>query len=217
MGQNTDHALDVALPAMQAGKQVFALWLNTSVHHDTQSSSPLGTWVMGLHHGAALCVAFRTAVCRSGFRLYSPVFFGLVEFSTLFLSVHNVLKDKRAHYPKLFVGVRMGFAVSFLVLRIGALVPRYWDVASLCYWYIWYHPPGWFQWLTIGSITAFSLLMVLQVWWAILVLKGVVQVVVGAAAAGTRRRLRQQGNETATTSQRNDDNDDHPVTKRKNT
>lgn len=99
--------------AMQFGYQVWAL--------------PVGFFLvkepaeMIIHHIAVVFSATLTGFTFCGFRYYTPYFYGLMELSTIPLSIMNTFKDNGdwiKKHPLAYLVVRGVFSFSFLYLRI---------------------------------------------------------------------------------------------------
>jgi len=83
------------------------------------------------HHFAALLLSV-LGLEYVYLHYYAPFFFGLVELSSIPLSVMDLFKDFKPLqkvYPTLFELSRSIFAVIFLVVRVG-----YWPVVSYLFW-----------------------------------------------------------------------------------
>ena len=82
---------------------------------------------MIFHHLAVITVGSMSAFFNNGFRYWTPYFFGIFELSSVPLGLMNSFKDNKAWmeaYPKFFGNIRIVFAVTFLTIRIGMLIPR---------------------------------------------------------------------------------------------
>mmetsp|Transcript_28890 Transcript_28890/g.61001 ORF Transcript_28890/g.61001 Transcript_28890/m.61001 type:complete len:284 (-) Transcript_28890:229-1080(-) len=115
-----EHAMILAIG--QIGYQIWAL--------------PIGLLFVGeakemlLHHVAVIGVASVSAFLRCGFRYYVPYFYGVIEISSVPLSVMNQFKNNKhwiKAYPELFGMVKMAFALSFLLVRVVLWTPFYWS------------------------------------------------------------------------------------------
>ena len=160
--------------AIQVGYNAWALpfgyyWMN-------ESKAMIG------HHIAVLCVASISTFCTNGFRYHAPFFFGLIEISSVPLSIMNFCRDNQdltsKHIPKLGALARPIFAVTFLVVRVFMWTPLIADVLWMS---------GLLGWtceqLTCKvGIGAFSLsatfLTLLQFYWATLILKSICKALV---------------------------------------
>jgi len=97
---------------------------------------PIGLFVVGetksviVHHVAVICVASVSAFVRCGFRYYIPYFYGLIEISSVPLSIMNQFKQNEGWiraYPEMYQTVRVVFAVTFLLVRVVLWTPFYWS------------------------------------------------------------------------------------------
>ena len=90
------------------------------------------TKAMVLHHIAVLLVACLGAFRTNGFKYYAPFFMGLIEISSVPLSIMNFCRDNRdltrEHCPKLVPFARILFAVTFLIVRVLMWTPLMADV-----------------------------------------------------------------------------------------
>lgn len=102
----------------QIGYQVWAL--------------PLGYFIVGepkamiVHHCAVICVGSVSTFARCGFRYYTPYFYGLIEISSVPLSIMNSFKNNRhwiKAYPGIYRAVRLVFGVTFLLVRVILWTP----------------------------------------------------------------------------------------------
>ena len=98
--------------ALQLGYQLWAI--------------PIGVFYVGestemiLHHLAVVVSGFTSGFLSIGFRYYCPFFYGIMELSSLPLSVMNSFKDNPEwieKYPKAYELSRAIFAISFLTIR----------------------------------------------------------------------------------------------------
>ena len=106
----------------QVGYQLWALWIGICFVDETKT--------MLVHHVAVICVASCSAFPTCGFRYYTPYFYGLIEISSVPLSIMNWFKNNNEWikaYPRIYGAVRMTFAVSFLLVRVVLWTPYYWS------------------------------------------------------------------------------------------
>jgi hypothetical protein len=101
---------------------------------------PIGIFFVGelksmiVHHVAVICVGSISAFVRAGFRYYVPYFYGLIEISSVPLSIMNSFKNNKhwiKAYPEYYSAVRVVFAVSFLLVRVILWTPFYWEFYAL--------------------------------------------------------------------------------------
>jgi len=106
----------------QVGYQLWALPIGFFFVGETKA--------MMVHHVAVICVGSVSAFIRSGFRYYTPYFYGVIEISSVPLSVMNSFKNNKdwmRTYPDLYLRVRLTFCVIFLLVRVVLWTPFYWD------------------------------------------------------------------------------------------
>ena len=109
----------------QVGYQLWALPIGLFVVGETKS--------MIMHHVAVICVGSVSTFIRCGFRYYIPYFYGLIEISSVPLSIMNSFKNNKEwieSYPQLYSYVRLLFAVTFLLVRVVLWTPFYWSSLS---------------------------------------------------------------------------------------
>lgn len=85
---------------------------------------------MIVHHVAVLCVAQFGAFYHCGFRYFHPYFFGVVELSSVPLSIMNSFKNNDhliGDHPLMYRMVRWVFGVTFLLVRVIFWTPIYWN------------------------------------------------------------------------------------------
>jgi hypothetical protein len=91
-------------------------------------------WSMKMHHTIVIFLGIVVACFNNGCRFYAPFFFGIVELSSVPLSVMNILKhDKRLQddYPILKPIASAIFATSFLYIRVYLLLQNIWDFSKM--------------------------------------------------------------------------------------
>ncbi len=85
---------------------------------------------MIVHHVAVICVAQFGAFYHCGFRYFHPFFFGVVELSSVPLSIMNSFKNNDhliMDHPLMYRTVRWVFGVTFLLVRVIFWTPIYWS------------------------------------------------------------------------------------------
>lgn len=101
---------------------------------------PIGIFFVGesksmiIHHLAVICVGSVTALISCGFRYFTPFFYGMIEISSVPLSVMNFFKNNPhliKAYPDIYNKVRLLFAITFLLVRVGLWTPIYFNFFSL--------------------------------------------------------------------------------------
>ena len=102
---------------------------------------PIGIFFVGeqksmiIHHVAVICVGSVTAFISCGFRYFTPFFYGMIEISSVPLSVMNFFKNNPEwikEYPGVFSKVRLLFGITFLLVRVVLWHPIYWNFFFLC-------------------------------------------------------------------------------------
>ncbi len=110
----------------QIGYQLWALPIGIIFIGETKQ--------MIIHHVAVICVCSTSAFIRCGFRYYNPYFYGLVEISSVPLSIMNAFKDNKHWiklYPEVYSTVRLVFGCLFLLVRVVLWTPFYWNFFAL--------------------------------------------------------------------------------------
>jgi hypothetical protein len=158
-------------------------------------SIPMGMFLvpestmMLLHHVCVICCCSMTAFMRTGFRYYTPFFYGIFEVSSLPLAIFNTMRDNPAYVkenPTIYLATRTIFACCFLFVRVYMVIPR---KAR----YLFDHYNLWTARATaalspallqrhycfrcyMGFVWCCSLfLMLLQFYWAVLIVKGILK------------------------------------------
>jgi hypothetical protein len=133
---------------------------------------------MLFHHATVIAVSTMSGFLRNGFRYWTPFFYGVIEISSVPLSIMSFLKDHPElikKHPVLFSTVRTMFAVSFIYVRIIMFVPRLREYLSHLYLLFSAHPSLLYR-MYMSSIWASSfILLVLQVYWATLIISGTIK------------------------------------------
>ena len=89
---------------------------------------------MIVHHVAVMCVAQFGAFYHCGFRYFHPFFFGVVELSSVPLSIMNSFKNNESlivDHPLMYRAVRWAFGVTFLLVRVVFWTPVYWNFFAI--------------------------------------------------------------------------------------
>lgn len=113
-------------PVGQIGYQLWALPIGIIFIGETKQ--------MIIHHVAVICVCWTSAFLRCGFRYYNPYFYGLIEISSVPLSIMNAFKDNKHWiklYPEMYSTVRLVFGCLFLLVRVVLWTPFYWNFFAL--------------------------------------------------------------------------------------
>lgn len=157
----------VYFSAAQIGYQVWAIPLGVFFTGEQ--------WPMIVHHFTVIVCASMSGFLASGFRYWTPFFYGLVELSSVPLAVMNCFKDNAVlakRYPGLYRNIRLIFAATFLYIRIVMFVPRQYMFLRDQFLLVSTRPIFAYQ-IFMGTVwlSAFFLL-ILQMYWASLILKG---------------------------------------------
>jgi hypothetical protein len=145
---------------------------------------------MIVHHFTVIVCASMSGFLFAGFRYWTPFFYGLVELSSVPLAIMNAFKDHPAtlqqSYPNVYKCVRIIFAATFLYIRIVMFVPRKYLFLrdQLLLWTSIrqrYSEDSAAPYLTVLLYQCFMasvwlsafFLLVLQTYWATLIVKGV--------------------------------------------
>eukprot|EP00979_Chaetoceros_neogracilis_P015615 scaffold6248_cov251-Chaetoceros_neogracile.AAC.9 len=157
--------------ALQVGYNLWAL----PIGYFFMDESP----AMLAHHIAVMCVGSISCFGANGFRYHAPFFFGLVEISSVPLSIMNFCKSNpeivNMKFPKLLGQIRIVFVIVFITVRVFMWIPLISDVlwsaallggtcdTNLCR-------------IGVGSFWSCGFfLTLLQLYWASLIVKGVAQ------------------------------------------
>lgn len=141
---------------------------------------------MLVHHFATILVATMSSFSTNGFRFYGSFFYGLIEITSVPLSIMNTFKD----HPKwierhglAYLVVRLVFALSFLYVRLYLFIPCMYHFLTDLYLYLSTSDNQYHQaYLTVVWGSSFFL-QILQVWWGSLIIKGLVKVVIGGGGS----------------------------------
>lgn len=129
---------------------------------------------MLVHHVAVICVASTSAFLKSGCRYYTPYFYGLIEISSVPLSIMNSFKNNKNwidRFPRMYSAARLVFAVSFLLVRVIFWTPFYLDYLITVCMLVYSGGSTVARSILAMFIVASLLLTVLQYWWGSLILR----------------------------------------------
>mmetsp|Transcript_26866 Transcript_26866/g.39912 ORF Transcript_26866/g.39912 Transcript_26866/m.39912 type:complete len:295 (-) Transcript_26866:1337-2221(-) len=152
---------------LQAGYQLWAL--------------PVGfffvgeTTIMMFHHIAVIVVSSRAIFCTNGFRYYIPFFLGLIEISSVPLSIMNAFKNDKSliqKYPGAYSNIRIAFGLSFLAARVIMWLPRIMDFNRIIAIMISTSEEISSQAALGATFAAATVLTLMQQYWAFLVIRG---------------------------------------------
>lgn len=205
-GANADHTYDLLLAI---GSGALLLWdIPTGF-----ASPPLRDLVMWLHHIGMFLVASTMAgtYCEGNQTIgyyYVPFFFGVIELSSVFLSIMDAFHPKYKHYHNWLNSMkdsrrkkilhncnefcRVAFAITFLIFRgvyfpyvtFRGVIP---DIREA-----YQSPPDTVPahqcplWTGQFLIAAVSLFALLQAYWGLLVAKMVVKAIRGSGSSGKK-------------------------------
>lgn len=157
----------VLLSSFQLGFQLWAI--PVGIFHVDESP------VMILHHLTVVAVAIMTGFLRNGFRYWIPFYFGIFELSTIPLSIMNFFKEFPSlidQYPGLYLKVRLTFCGTFLYVRILMLAPRLYSYLRSHFLLYSQHPSLPYRIFMSACGGSSLILLLLQLYWASLILKG---------------------------------------------
>ena len=182
-----------SLPAMDAvpiteriaGFKEFSIFGAIQVGYNAWAL-PIGYYFMDepismlAHHIAVLCVGSISCFGSYGFRYHAPFFFGVIEISSVPLSIMNFCKNNKelvdGRFPKLFLRIRVIFVVIFLTVRVIMWTPLIKDVLFSSGLLAWTCETNACR-IGVGSFWLSSFfLTLLQFYWAVLIIKAVAQI-----------------------------------------
>lgn len=116
--------------SLQIGYQLWALPVGIFVVKERKE--------MLIHHVCVIVIASMSYFCIAGFRYHCPFFYGLIEISSVPLSVMNMFRNNRKwieEMPHAYTVVKLIFASIFLIVRVVMWIPQMLDflyIISLC-------------------------------------------------------------------------------------
>uniref|UniRef100_A0A7S0F6R4 TLC domain-containing protein n=1 Tax=Craspedostauros australis TaxID=1486917 RepID=A0A7S0F6R4_9STRA len=147
---------------------------------------------MIIHHFAVVISATTSGCLTNGFRMYSPFFYGIMEISSLPLSIMNTIKENpdtlQRQYPTANLVSRVTFGASFLFIRTYLCAYR-WPRFLLLNFMTVYTKPAW-DLHKIFMVVQFSLAVFLnnvQFYWAFLILKGFAKLLLPSKKTKTKK------------------------------
>jgi hypothetical protein len=134
------------------------------------------TWLSFLHH---ICVIILSIFGLLPFGHYNaPYFVGVVEISTIFLTITHIFKDfpyLQERYSRAYTTIRVLFAFSFLITRVILFVPLV-MILMMDAWTIFNEEDGVDNYFVFSvSILSTLFLTWLQLHWGWLILKKMIQ------------------------------------------
>ena len=194
----------VYMSAIQMGYQLWAIPIGIRLHE----SIP-----MILHHMTVICCAGMSGCLQYGFRYYTPFFYGIVELSSIPLAIMNAFRDHPStlqyYYPQTNATVRYLFAALFLYIRIVLFLPKKYCFVRdhILLWTsirtttntstggdvttpITNHTTTIVLYQCFMAMVSFSafFLLVLQIYWATLILKGLFKIFFTVLSPPRQRR-----------------------------
>ena len=157
----------VFLSCFQLGFQLWAIPVGAFYVHEAPA--------MLAHHFTVIAVSIMSGFLRNGFRYWTAFFYGVIEISSIPLSIMNYFKENPSlisKYPGGYNVIRLLFAGAFLYVRIIMFVPRLYLYLRDHYLLYSQHPNLAYRifMATCGASSFFLLL--LQIYWATLIVKG---------------------------------------------
>lgn len=160
--------------AMQLGYQFWAIPVGVLyVGENTQ---------MLMHHLAVVISTSLSGFVTVGFRYYTPFFYGVMELSSLPLSLMNAFKDNPEwikKYPGAYELIRIVFAVCFLFIRVYMCASRWPPFLRDNFMFMYTADWGWWKIYLIVQWSLAAFLAWLQLFWAWLILKGFLKMLGG--------------------------------------
>ena len=160
------------LSALQLGYQIWAI--PVGFFHVNESIEML------FHHLAVVISTSLSGFLTIGFRYYVSFFYGVMELSSLPLSVMNSFKDNKEwqkKFPKGYMISRVIFAASFLYIRVYLCAFK-WPVFLRDNFIVFYTKEmGIFKFYFFVQWSLAAFLAYLQLFWASLILKGIFKMI----------------------------------------
>lgn len=180
-------------------------WESMSIFSDVQIgyqlwALPVGYFFVGetpamlFHHVQVVVVGCLSAFFWNGFRYVTPFFYGLIEISSVPLSIINHFKthpDLIKKRPGLYTAVRLVFAFVFLTVRVVMWLPNMFDWLKVCGILCYTCTTGpCYAGLGLSMLAGFGL-TVLQLIWASKIVEGLLKIVTGS---GKEKKTSAEGN-----------------------
>lgn len=135
--------------------------------------------LMIVHHFAVICVASISTFLTNGFRYYTPFFYGVIEISSVPLSLMNMFKNNpewQKRYPTANHIIRLVFSLTFLTVRVYMWLPLIYDYLRHLGMVLWTSDNFTVTCIYTSMCVSAVLLTFLQLFWASLIVKGMVGV-----------------------------------------
>lgn len=147
---------------------------------------------MILHHLAVLLVTTMSSLVTTGHTWYAPLMYGILELSSVPLSIMNAFKDNPQYiekYPAAYTIIRIIFAFSFLYIRWYLFLPmKYKFLRS--FGVIVMAQQSTFAFLFTGfSWLAAIFLCFLQLMWGFLIVKGLIIFFLGGKKKASKKHI----------------------------
>lgn len=162
------------LACIQFGYNLWALPVGLTIVDESPA--------MLLHHVAVLLVTTMSATITTGHSWYSPFMFGVIELSSVPLSIMNAFKSNPEYiekYPATYTTIRYIFAFSFLYIRWYLFLPLKYDLLRSLYFTVITHRSTFAFVYTGLAWCASFFLCLLQLMWGFLIVKGIFKPVLG--------------------------------------
>jgi len=152
------------------------------------------------HHVAVVLVTSMSACCTNGLRFWTPFFYGLMELSSVPLTIMNVFKDHPnwiQRYPDAYLGIRLLFAALFLHIRIFMCTPRFCNLLRDMFLLVSTSNVVSYQiFMTLVSLCVLFLLL-LQYYWGSIIVKGLIKVAFRGRRGDDKGKMGTNNNSTA--------------------
>lgn len=162
------------MACFQIGKNIWAFPIGLTMFDETPA--------MLAHHASVILVVTTSVVMTTGFTYFGPILFGLLEWSSIpyaFMTFFKLNPEYIKKYSTTYSNIRISFAVIFLYVRWYLTLPAMWSMLRLVgmrvytlYGNIQEEPAPFFLLGFTWFATLF--LAVLQVFWGVLIIKGMV-------------------------------------------
>eukprot|EP00934_Nitzschia_sp_Nitz4_P005600 Nitzschia sp. Nitz4//scaffold3_size479765//200904//201782//NITZ4_000083-RA/size479765-processed-gene-1.446-mRNA-1//1//CDS//3329550707//5590//frame0 len=161
--------------AMQLGYQIWAI--PVGILYVKESSE------MVMHHTAVVLATSISGFTTAGFRYYTPFFYGVMELSSIPLGIMNSFKDNPDWIKKLpstYLAIRALFAFSFIWIRVVLCFSRWVPYLKDSFVFMYTAEFGWFKLFLLVQWLLASFLEYLQLFWASMIVKGIVKMFSGS-------------------------------------
>ena len=155
---------------LQLGYQIFSLY--TGLFHVDEKKE------MIIHHFAVVIVTSISMFCTIGYRYFTPFFYGVIEISSVPLSVMNIIQEMptyKNNHPTTYVVVRLVFAFAFLTVRSYMWRPQIIDYCKHLLLVILIIDDWKAKVIHTCMLLSAILLTGLQMFWAYLIVKGIIK------------------------------------------